>query len=58
MTNLEYIRTCCQTELAYLLCKLSSPDGTIHCSDCVANEFCHRGHNGFIEWLEKQKDGE
>ena len=56
MTNLEYIRTCSKTELAYLLCKLLSPPRTIHCSDCVANDYCHRGHNGFIEWLTKERE--
>ena len=58
MTNLDYIRTCDRTELAYLLCKLTSPDGVVNCGNCVASEYCGNGKNGFVEWLRKERESE
>lgn len=52
MTNLEYIRTCSKEELVRFFCDLSD------CSDCVARDHCHTGHNGFIDWLDEDKDDE
>ena len=50
MKNLEFIQTCSKEELVRFFCDLSD------CSDCVARDHCRTGHNGFIDWLEREKD--
>ena len=50
MTNLEYIQTCSKEELVHFLCAM------LDCSVCVACEYCDTWHNGFIDWLEREKD--
>lgn len=57
MTNLEFIRSCDKTELAYFLCNLVDNDvvhGSYGCEICIAEEYCGYGHNGFIRWLDEE----
>lgn len=52
MTNLEYIRTCSDDELVRVLCDMNE------CHECVASDYCFTGHNGFIDWLKKERGSE
>lgn len=52
MTNLEYYRTCTKEQLAVELCNLVDSYGG-SCGNCIAQEYCYPGHNGFLTWLDK-----
>ena len=52
MTNLEYIRTCSDDELVRVLCEMNQ------CSECIASDYCFTEHNGFIDWLKKERGSE
>ena len=52
MTNLEYIRTLSEDELAKILCNMTE------CYKCLARDYCISGHNGFIDWLKEESDEE
>ena len=51
MTNYEMIKQSSIDELARFLCEEWEA-----CSECPAREFCHYGHNGMKDWLEKECD--
>lgn len=61
-TNADRIRVKSDEELAEFMCRNVS-NGTVNCAFCSAEEFCHMGHNGWIDWLkqevvdDKYKDG-
>lgn len=55
MTNLEYIRSMTDAELAAFLCDLAAGEG---CYDCPANAFCGGGKNGMIEYLTERGERE
>ena len=51
ITNADRIRSMADKELADFLCDISGGES---CTYCVANDLCHNGHNGMIEWLKKE----
>ena len=51
MTNLENIRTMNLEDLAIILCELRGM-----CFECIAEDFCEYGKNGFIEWLKQEAE--
>lgn len=52
MTNADHIRSMGDDDLAAFLCNLRSEEASGNaCSKCVAEEFCHYGHTGMIDWL-------
>lgn len=52
MTNGDRLRAMSDEELAKFLCELRSSESYgFPCSECVAEEFCHDGHTGMIDWL-------
>ena len=55
MTNIEYIRSMTDAELAAFLCDLAAGDG---CHDCPANAFCESGKNGMREYLTKKGESD
>lgn len=52
MTNFEYLKSLTKEETVGFLCNLRSGHGEINCDGCVAAQYCHMGHNGFIDWLD------
>lgn len=55
MTNLEYIRSMTDAELAAFLCDLTACES---CDECMAYNHCSAEHNGMDEWLNaKYKEG-
>lgn len=54
-TNIDRIRSLPDEELADFLCDISGGES---CTYCVASDLCHNGHNGMIEWLKKEVEGE
>lgn len=54
MTNGDRIRAMSDEELDKFLCSIrSSQSYGFPCSYCVAEEFCHDGHTGMIDWLQQ-----
>lgn len=54
MTNGDRLRAMSDEELAKFLCSIrSSQSYGFPCSYCVAEEFCHDGHTGMIDWLQQ-----
>ena len=51
MTNYEYIQTCSEKEVIDFLCRGIGQD----CHHCIAQEYCGKGHNGFIDWLKMSR---
>ena len=51
ITNADRIRSMTDKELADFLCDISGGES---CTYCVANDLCHNGHNGMIDWLKKE----
>ena len=51
MTNADRIRSLSDEELADFLCDISGGES---CTYCVANDLCHNGHNGMIDWLKEE----
>ena len=45
MINIERIKTMPFEELAEWLCEISN------CQACPADEFCHSGFTGYLNWL-------
>lgn len=55
----EYLKNCELEQMAYFLCNIIdniSTDKANNCDICPATDYCHQGHNGFIDWL-KVKGG-
>lgn len=55
LTNADRIRSMTDKELADFLCDISGGES---CTYCVANDLCHNGHNGMIEWLKEEAKGD
>lgn len=54
LSNADRIRAMTDEELSTFLCDFRSCDSTEHpCNSCKAEEFCHAGHNGMIDWLQQ-----
>lgn len=54
LTNADRIRAMSDEEMAKFLCELRSSESYgFPCSYCVAEEFCHDGHTGMIDWLQQ-----
>lgn len=51
MTNEEKIKAMPTDDLAAVLCYMQKDCGT-----CIASDYCHFGHTGFIDWLEKEAE--
>lgn len=56
-TNADRIRSMTDEELAEFMCHNVS-NGTVNCAFCVAAEFCRMGHNGWLDWLKQESEGE
>ena len=56
-TNADRIRSMRDEELAEFMCHNVS-NGTVNCAFCAAAEFCRMGHNGWIDWLKEESEGE
>lgn len=54
-TNADRIRAMSDEELAEFMCHNVS-NGTVNCAFCSANEFCHMGHNGWLDWLKQEAE--
>ena len=52
-TNADRIRSMSDEELAKFMCHNVS-NGTVNCAFCAAKEFCHMGHNGWLDWLKQE----
>lgn len=48
MTLYERITRFSKEKMAKILCDISD------CSTCVASEYCHFYHNGFLDWLDEE----
>lgn len=53
MTNYENIKDMTKEELADFLCTFAQWHTDGECDPCVAEKYCHRGHCGFKDWLDK-----
>lgn len=49
MTNGDKIRSMSDKELSRELCKIAGV-----CADCIAQDMCHEGHNGFEKWVKEE----
>lgn len=47
----DAIREMTDSELADYLC-----DVIADCETCVAHYYCHKGHKGFIDWLQEDEE--
>lgn len=60
MTMMEKMQSCSKEELAKILCRIveDTADGFVDddfcCDACVVQEFCSKGHNGFLTWLDRK----
>lgn len=52
-TNADRIRAMTDEELADFLCHIVS-NNTVNCANCLAEDFCRMGRNGFKEWLKQE----
>ena len=55
-TNADRIRSMSDDDLAEFMCHSVSPSGTINCSACEVQEFCHAGQNGYYYWLRQEAE--
>ena len=51
-TNADAIREMSDKQLSDFLCHTIGK--MCNCSLCVAEEYCHEGHTGMIDWLRKE----
>ena len=52
-TNADRIRRMNDDELAEFLCDMvTRTEGA--CNECVAYEYCEKGHTGFLDWLKEE----
>lgn len=54
-TNADRIRSMTDEELAAFLCNITA--NKEECSSCLAEQYCHRGHTGFEDWLKEESEG-
>ena len=53
-TNADRIRSMTDEELAMFLCNFRSCDADEYiCEGCKAEQYCHAGHTGTIDWLQQ-----
>ena len=53
-TNADRIRSMTDEELAAFLCNITASEDK--CSSCLAEQYCHRGHTGFEDWLREESE--
>lgn len=53
-TNADRIRSMTDEELAAFLCNITA--NKEECSSCLAEQYCHRGHTGFEDWLKAESE--
>ena len=60
MTIMEKMQMASKEELAKMLCRMTEDtaegfqDNGFACDACVAKEFCTKGQNGFLTWLDRK----
>ena len=53
-TNADRIRKMNDEELAMFLCNFRSYNADVYiCEGCKAEQYCHAGHTGTIDWLQQ-----
>ena len=53
-TNADRIRAMSDEELAMFLCNFRSYNADVYiCEGCKAEQYCHAGHTGTIDWLQQ-----
>ena len=53
-TNADRIRSMSDEELAMFLCNFRSYNADVYISEgCKAEQYCHAGHTGTIDWLQQ-----
>lgn len=57
-TNGDRIRRMTDDKLAALLCDISSQQEEGHCELCIAAPYCRAGHDGFLDWLKEESNGQ
>ena len=50
-TNNEILIKGTVKQKAHLLCSIIED-----CTNCPVNQYCYKGHTGFIDWLETNSD--
>ena len=56
-TNADSIRRMNDDELAEFLCDMvTRTEGA--CNECVAYEYCEKGHTGFLDWVKEESNGQ
>ena len=59
LTNADRIRAMSDEELAMFLCNFRSYNADVYiCEGCKAEQYCHAGHTGTIDWLQQRAEGE
>ena len=54
LTNADRIRAMSDEELAMFLCNFRSYNADVYiCEGCKAEQYCHAGHTGTIDWLQQ-----
>ena len=54
LTNADRIRAMSDEELAMFLCNFRSYNADVYiCEGCKAEQHCHAGHTGTIDWLQQ-----
>ena len=54
LTNADRIRAMSDEELAMFLCNFRSYNADVYISEgCKAEQYCHAGHTGTIDWLQQ-----
>lgn len=53
-SNADRIRSMSDEELAMFLCNFRSYNADVYiCEGCKAEQYCHAGHTGTIDWLQQ-----
>ena len=54
LTNADSVRAMSNEELAMFLCNFRSYNADVYiCEGCKAEQYCHAGHTGTIDWLQQ-----
>ena len=54
MTNREMLNEMSNAELAAFICRFATREACD--TACPARDLCHIGHNGLVEWLDKEAE--
>jgi len=58
MNRYLYLKNVNTEKVANFLCdmieKMDTVDNQDNCDCCPASDYCHSGHNGFIDWLKEE----